>query len=140
MDPITNELTQKFLDIFNEYPIQYIEEAYDNAWKAYNGEEEDDNIHHSACSFDFDLGEAYDATYLEDRITEIFAELALDVDGVDFRSVEYPEEGKVYSQCGIDFTWLGYDYDAEGIEDALINLIDDEGGNFFGIDFYSLDE
>lgn len=43
----------------------------------------------------------------------------------------------IYSQCRVDFRWSG-SYDAKAIEDALIEFIDNEGGNFFEIDFYSL--
>lgn len=94
--------------------------------------------HTSGCSFDFDLGDNYDGKRIEDKIYDLFADMDLDVLGVDFRAVDYPK-GKVYSQCGIDFEWSDY-YNQPEIEEALANMIDDEGGNFFGIDFYSLED
>ncbi len=93
----------------------------------------------SGCSFDFDLGDAYDSRYLEGAISDIFYEFGLNVLGVDFRSVKYPR-GKVYSQAGIDFEWSCDTYDSRGIEAELNDFINDEGGNFFGIDFYSLQD
>ena len=95
-------------------------------------------MHTSGCSFDFDLGTTYDAKYVEDCVTDIFADMGLEVIGIDFRSVDYPRNKK-YSQCGVDFQWKG-NYSSSEIEDALIDFIDDEGGNFFGIDFYSLED
>lgn len=97
-----------------------------------------DEKHLSGCSFDFDLGDNYDATFLESAMYDLFADNGLDVKGVDFRSVDYPR-GRTYSQCGIDFEWKGDTYDANLIEEDIADIIEDEGGNFFGIDFYSLD-
>lgn len=93
-------------------------------------------INLSQCGFDFDLGDNYDQNYLETAISNIFDDFGCTVDAIDFRSVDYPRK-KVYSQCGIDFSWKGEQYDSQGIEDALIELIEDEGGNFFGIEFWS---
>ena len=98
-----------------------------------------DNKHLSGCSFDFDLGDAYDAKWMESVISDIFAEFDLEVLGVDFRSVDYPS-GKVYSQAGVDFQWSGDTYDGAGVEEEIDEFINDEGGNFFGIDFYSLED
>lgn len=95
----------------------------------------EDNMEMSQCSFDFDLGDSYDQYYLENELTSIFESMDLSVEGIDFRSVDYPG-GRVYSQCGIDFKWVG-DYDAAEIEEDIANLIEDEGGNFLGIDFNS---
>lgn len=97
----------------------------------------DIDTHLSACSFDFDLGNVYDGIYLDRKICDIFDAMGLYCKGVDFRAVKYPKD-KLYSQCQVDFEWSG-SYDDKAIEDALEALIDDEGGNFFGIDFYSLD-
>lgn len=98
----------------------------------------DSKVHTSGCSFDFDLGDSYNTKYVEYSIDDIFTKMDLEVTGIDFRSVAYPE-GKRYSQCGIDFQWKGYYNEAE-IEEDIAQFIDDEGGNFFGIDFYSLEE
>lgn len=98
----------------------------------------DIDTHLSGCSFDFDLGDSYDAKYFDDEIGSIFENLGLRYEGCDFRSVRYPGN-KIYSQCGVDFRWSG-SYDAKAIEDALIEFIDNEGGNFLGIDFYSLED
>lgn len=95
--------------------------------------------HVSACSFDFDLGDQYDSEWLEDQILDIFSMFDLEAYTVDFRSVEYPGN-KMYSQAGVEFIWKGDDYNAKGIENTIAKLIDDEGGNFFGIDFYSLED
>ena len=89
----------------------------------------------SQCSFDFDLGDSYDQYYLENELTRIFDAMDLEIEGIDFRSVDYPGN-KVYSQCGIDFKWSEYYNEAE-IEEDIANLIEDEGGNFLGIDFSS---
>lgn len=93
------------------------------------------NIEMSQCSFDFDLGDNYDQYYLENELTRIFDAMDLEIEGIDFRSVDYPGN-KVYSQCGIDFKWSEYYNEAE-IEEDIANLIEDEGGNFLGIDFSS---
>ena len=93
------------------------------------------NIEMSQCSFDFDLGDSYDQYYLENELTRIFDAMDLEIEGIDFRSVDYPGN-KVYSQCGIDFKWSEYYNEAE-IEEDIANLIEDEGGNFLGIDFSS---
>ena len=93
------------------------------------------NIEMSQCSFDFDLGDDYDQYYLENELTRIFDAMDLEIEGIDFRSVDYPGN-KVYSQCGIDFKWSEYYNEAE-IEEDIANLIEDEGGNFLGIDFSS---
>ena len=97
----------------------------------------DTDTHLSGCSFDFDLGNVYDGIYLDRKICDMFDAMGLYCKGVDFRAVKYPED-KLYSQCQVDFEWSG-SYDDKAIEDALETLIDDEGGNFLGIDFYSLD-
>ena len=102
--------------------------------------------HLSGCSFDFDLG-PYDQGYLESAIEDALEFTGIEILGFDFRGVEYPG-GKIYSQCGFDFEWTGDAYngyadakrDADSIEKALIDLIDDMGGNFLGIDFYSLED
>ena len=99
----------------------------------------------SGCSFDFDLGDDYDPSYIESAICDILSELgANDCFGIDFRSVEYPRN-KVYSQCGFDYVAPGApdDYDGRALFEAALEskiqeFIEDEGGNFFGIDFYSL--
>lgn len=93
----------------------------------------DEGIQTSICSFDFDLGDNYSGRHLEEKLTDLFDSMDLEVIGVDFRSVDYPD-GETYSQCGIDFNWKDYYNEAE-IEEGIANLIDDEGGNFLGIDF-----
>lgn len=102
--------------------------------------------HLSGCSFDFDLGTNYNPNYLERAIEDALSDLPIEILGFDFRSVEYPGD-KIYSQCGFDFEWhgAGSDYTSakiltSEIEEALEDLIDDEGGNFFGIDVYSLED
>lgn len=101
--------------------------------------------HVSGCSFDFDLGSNYDPSYIESSIGDILFDLGVnDYLSIDFRSVDYPG-GKVYSQCGFDYIWPGADDDYDGfsrfqvaLEQKLQELIENEGGNFFGIDFYTV--
>lgn len=89
------------------------------------------------CVFDYDIGAGYDARWFETEISYIFSDLGYEVTDVNVTSVSYPR-GKVYSQAAVDFLW-SVDYDEQAIEDALIDFTDNEGGNFFGIEFQSLD-
>lgn len=106
-----------------------------------------DNRLVAGCSFDFDLGDDYDPSYIETAIGDILSELgATDYLGIDFRSVEYPG-GKVYSQCGFDYVWSGAADDYEGaamfqaaLERKIQEFIEDEGGNFLGLECYSIED
>lgn len=96
------------------------------------------DVRTSQCSFDFDLGDDYDDHYLDIAINNIFEAMDMEVLGTDYRAVEYPN-GKLYSQCSVDFSYKDY-YNEPEIEEDLAKMIEEEGGNFFGIDFYSLED
>lgn len=98
---------------------------------------EDADVEKSTCSFDFDAGDdTYSYDQMKSDLEDIFREQGLEVIGIDFRSVDYPDGVK--SQGGIDFEWKG-DYDSYAIQDAIDSYITDLGFDFLGIDFYSLD-
>ena len=93
----------------------------------------------SQCSFDFDLGPDYDQDYIDNELTDIFEDLGAEVTGTDYHSVDYTLEGdpRLYSQCTVDYVWHE-PIDGDALEYAISELINDQGGNFFGLDVYSL--
>ena len=102
----------------------------------------------SLFSFDFTYRSTYDETAMRSAVEDVFDRFGCEVTGLDFYSVDYssyPEYADTnVSQCGVDFSWYGDDYDDSGIVSALEEEMMALGYEVIGTDFetsfYGLDD
>lgn len=91
----------------------------------------------SNLNFDFDLGENFNKQYIDEAVCNILDQFGAVCTSIDFHPVKYPRN-RVYTQCSAEFTWKGDEFDTEGVDAEICDLIEDEGGNYFNAEFSSL--
>ena len=106
-----------------------------------------DQENQSIFSFDFTYRSTYDETAIRSVVEDVFHRFGCEVTGLDFYSVDYssyPEyANKNVSQCGVDFSWYGDDYNDSGIvsalEEEMMSLGYEVIGSNFETSFYGLE-